>query len=202
MTILFSPMALAQGFLLGAEEPATEEAKPAPKPAVTADQPAEKQAVAKVEPAPVVDKLADVRCSANKFTSLGSGSGPNKNDAEDIVIAILGITKPLDRLIVQTAGIKPGEPPGEFGISNRRGYLEIGLPGKGFMGGTVWLPAKMCVTDKDVIMAYIDGSSVGMSNAIPVGIENLGNGAVKVTGSSDGKAPLAGTFKITSEALR
>lgn len=202
LTILFSPMAFAQGFqdfLTGEDTAAKEE--PAPKPEKKpVDTPT--QAIVEQPAVPAVDKLADVRCSAGKFTSLGGNSGPNKNDAEDIIISVLGITSPLDRVIVQTGGIKAGEKASTFGVTNRKGFLQIGLPGKGFLNGTVWLPAKMCVTDDNKISAFLDASSVGYSNAIPLTIENLGNGSIRVSGSLDGKTQMNAPFAITNEALR
>lgn len=189
------PAVFAQGFSLGdlvEEAPVVEEApaqevapKRRPKPPVDV-----------VVTQPAVDKYKNFRCNAGKFVNRSSVAGP-LNDAEDLIIDIVGIGKPLNRKLVQADTNDPRRPKrdGEtFALSGQRGILELGMP-KGLFGAWVWVPAKLCVSNSGKLMAHIDASEHKMGT-LQVEIKGHGPDTFQmVGGTSDGKIKFNGIYR-------
>jgi hypothetical protein len=199
-----SPVLMAQSFDLGE----VEEDKPAPKPVEqqVQEQPLTREVEVKPEPVavqPAVDKYKNFRCSAGKSTQSPSAPGP-LNDAEDLIIDLLGVGKPLNRKIVQADTNDPRRPKtgGEsFSLSGQRGTLELGMP-KGLFGAWVWVPAALCVTDNNELKAIVNASQHGMG-VLEVGLHKHGSDSFRMSGGTpDGSIKFDGTYLRTMEEVR
>jgi hypothetical protein len=114
-----------------------------------------------------------------------------------LIIDIVGVGKPLNRKLVQADTNDPRRPKrdGEtFALSGQRGILELGMP-KGLFGAWVWVPAKLCVSNSNKLIAYIDASEHKMG-VLQVEIKGHGPDTFQmVGGTTDGKIQFNGIYR-------